>query len=203
MKITSIKVQVKNPERVSVYIDENYALSLNHSQLLSERIYAGLEITQERLAELKRTSEFGKAYERALMYAMLRPRSVREIEQYCQRKMWPAEDCRAIVNKLTARGIVDDTAFARSWVENRTLNKSTSQRKLKLELKQKGVADDIIVRAMADSSYDESKALRDLISKKRKLTRFRNDNQKLIGYLARQGFVFDDIMRILADESTI
>jgi regulatory protein len=193
MKITSVKAQTKNPERVSVYVDEKYAFSLNHAQLLDQRIHAGLELTEERLSELKHISEFGKAYERALMYAMLRPRSVREMQDYCRRKKWSPEDAKAIIDKLAARRYLDDSTFARSWVENRALNKSTSQRKLRLELKQKGVTDDIIAEVLAGSSYDEGKALRDIIAKKRKLSRFKDNDQKLMEYLARQGFGFDDI----------
>lgn len=182
-----------------MYVDEKYAFSLNHAQLLDQRIHAGLELTEERLAELKHISEFGKAYERALMYAMLRPRSLREMQDYCRRKKWSPEDADAIIDKLAARRYVDDRTFARSWVENRALNKSTSQRKLRLELKQKGVADDVIAEVLAASSYNEDKALRDIIAKKRKLSRFKDDNQKLMEYLARQGFGFDDIKNALSD----
>lgn len=198
MKITTIKAQVKNPERVSVYIDEKYAFSLNHAQLLDQRLHSGLELTEERLAELKHISEFGKAYERALMYSMLRPRSVRELQDYCRRKKWTPEDSQAIIEKLQARGYINDRSFARSWVENRSLNKSTSQRKLRLELKQKGVGDDVVNEVLAESSYDESKALRDMVAKKRKLSRYKGDDQKLMQYLARQGFGFDDIKQALS-----
>lgn len=197
MKITSVKAQTKNPERVSVYVDDKYAFSLNHAQLLDQRIHAGLELTEERLAELKHISEFGKAYERALMYAMLRPRSVREMQDYCRRKKWPPEDSQAIIDKLSSRRHIDDRSFARSWVENRALNKSTSQRKLRLELKQKGVADDIVAEVLSSGSYNEAKALQDIVAKKRKLSRFKNDDQKLMEYLARQGFGFDDIKNAL------
>lgn len=197
MKITAIKAQVKNPERVSVYIDGTYALSLSYNQLLEQKLHAGLEVTDTRLAELKHTSDMGKAYERAMMYALLRPRSMREIQDYCRRKKWPPEDCRVIIDKLVARGYINDRAFARSWVENRALNKSTSHRKLWLELKQKGIADDIIADVMQASSYDEMKALGDLVAKKRKLARYKGDDQKLMQYLARQGFGFDDIKRVI------
>lgn len=76
MKITAIKAQVKNPERVSIYVDEKYAFSLNHAQLLDLKIRIGLELDDAHLAELKKASELGKAYERALIFSMIRPRSV-------------------------------------------------------------------------------------------------------------------------------
>jgi regulatory protein len=201
MKITAIKAQIRNPDRVSLYVDEKYVLSLNHTQLLDQHLYTGLEITEERLAELKHLSDFGKAYERSLMFAMLRPRSVREMQDYCRRKKWPQEDCQTIIEKLLARGYINDHSFARSWVENRAFNKSTSQRKLRLELKQKGITDDIIAEVFSAGSYDEGKALHDIIAKKRKLSRFKGDDQKLMEYLARQGFGFDDIKAALSEDT--
>jgi regulatory protein len=197
MKITAIKAQVKNPERLSIYVDEKYAFSLNYAQLLDEKLHSGLDIDDARLAELKHTSDFGKAYERALNYTMIRPRSIREMQDYARRKKWAPEDTQVIIDKLVAKRYLDDRNFARAWVESRALANKTSQRKLRLELKQKGVADDIIVEALQNAAYDETNALKQLIAKKRKLARYAADEQKLMHYLARQGFGFDDIKEAL------
>lgn len=197
MKITAIKAQVKNPERISIYVDEKYSFSLNYNQLLDQKLHVGVELDDPRLAELKHISDFGKAYERAMMYSLLRPRSLRELRDYCRRKKWAPEDCEIIIQKLLDKGYVNDRAFAKSWIENRAINKSTSQRKLRMELKQKGITDDIINDVLQQSSYSEDTALRDMIAKKRRLSRYKDDEQKLMQYLARQGFGFDEIKQAL------
>jgi len=197
MKITALKAQVKNPERVSVYVDEKYSFSVGVNQVLDLKLHSGLELTEARLAELKRISEFGKAYERALMYVMLRPRSRREVQDYARRKKWNPEDTQAIIEKLVLKRYLDDYSFARSWVESRALNKKISRRKLIMELKQKGVTDDIISDVLENSNFDESSSLQQLIEKKRKLARYAGDDQKLMRYLASQGFSFDDIKAAL------
>lgn len=196
MTITGIKAQVKNPDRVSVYVDEKYAFSLSYPQVLDQKVRVGLTVDDARLAELKHASDFGKAYERALMFVMLRPRSVREVQDYARRKKWTPEDSELIINKLIAKRYLSDSAFARSWVQSRALGNKTSARKLRLELKQKGVTDDIIKEVFEASSYDELDALRALVTKKRKLARY-GDDQKLMRYLAGQGFSFDDIKNAL------
>ncbi|HVI68927.1 MAG TPA: RecX family transcriptional regulator [Magnetospirillaceae bacterium] len=196
MTITGIKVQVKNPDRVSVYVDGKYALSLSYSQVLDQKIRIGLEVDESHLETLKHASDFGKAYEQALMFVMLRPRSTREVQDYARRKKWTPEDTQAIIEKLIAKQHLDDHTFTRSWVGSRALGKKTSARKLRMELKQKGVTDDIIKEVFATSHYDELDALRELITKKRKLARY-GDEQKLIRYLAGQGFGFDDIKNAL------
>src|SRR5690349_7594691 len=132
MKITAIKAQVKNTERLSVYVDGKYSFSLSYPQLLDQKLHAGLEITDQRLIELKHVSDFGKAYERALMYVMLRPRSQREVRDYARRKQWAPEDTQAIIDKLLAKKYLDDRSFARSWVESRALGNKTSARKLRM-----------------------------------------------------------------------
>ena len=197
MQITAIKAQVKNQERVSVYVDEKYAFSLTHNQLLEQKIHSGLEIDESRLAELKAASEFGKAFDRILNYLMIRPRSRKEVQDYCWRKKITPEDCAIIMEKLAARGYIDDAKFARAWVESRRLTKASSKRKLQLELRQKGVSDEYIAKAFEASEYDERTALEEMITKKRRLSRYQDD-QKLLQYLIRQGFAYDLVKELLS-----
>lgn len=199
MKITAIKAQVKNTERISIYVDEKYSFSLGYNQLLDQKLHVGLEVDEARIAELKHISDFGKAYERALNYVMIRPRSVREVQDYARRKKWTPEDTAAIIQKLQARRYLDDANFARAWVENRALGGKTSKRKLQMELKTKGVANDIIKQAIQNAEFDDTNALKELIAKKRRLPKYAADEQKLMQYLARQGFSFDDIKQALAN----
>lgn len=198
MKITAIKAQVKNTERVSVYVDESYAFSLTHNQLLEQKIHAGLELSEARLDELKAVSEFGKAFDRVLNYLMIRPRSRQEVQDYCWRKKITPEDCQAIMDKLSKRGYLDDAAFARAWVESRRLTKATSKRKLQLELRQKGISDELANQAFESSEYNEDTALKELIVKKRRLSRYQ-DEQKLLQYLVRQGFSYEAVKNILTE----
>lgn len=197
MKITAIKAQVKRADRVSVFVDGKYALSLNYSQVLDQKIRTGLEVDNAKLAELKQCSDFGKAYERALNYVTLRPRSEREVRDYARKKQWSPADTEVIVSKLRTRNYINDSNFARAWVESRMAGKKTSARKLKLELKQKGVAEDIIKNALDNAEFADSDALSSLISKKLRLAKYAADPQKLMLYLVRQGFGYDDVKNAL------
>lgn len=199
MKITAIKAQVKNTERISIYVDEKYSFSLSYNQLLDQKLRVGQEVDDARIAELKHISDFGKAYERALNYVMIRPRSVREVQDYARRKKWTPEDTALIIEKLQTRRYLDDANFARAWVENRALGGKTSKRKLQMELKAKGVADNVIKQVLENAEFDESDALNAIIAKKRRLPKYAADEQKLMQYLARQGFSFDDIKQALAN----
>ncbi|HVX57404.1 MAG TPA: regulatory protein RecX, partial [Candidatus Saccharimonadales bacterium] len=103
---------------------------------------------------------------------------------------------RQILNKLSILGLLDDEAFARSWVANRRLLKPVSRRKLLQELRAKRVPDDAAQQALVEDETDEQAVLLDLIARKRRLSRYRDD-RKLMQYLAGQGFGYGDIKEAL------
>ncbi len=196
MKITSIKQQVKRADRYSVYVDEKYAFSLSEGELLAQGIASGQEIDKQRLRELKESSSNDKAYGNALRYAVMRPRSLWEMRTYLGRKQVEEPVAMAIMDRLQRNGLLDDLGFARAWVANRRLLKSTSKRRLVLELKQKHVPEHIIDEAMQEDDASERDVLRELVEKRR--ARY-TDNAKFMQYLARQGFSYDDIKTVLEE----
>ena len=197
MKITSIKQQVKRADRYSIFVDGKYSFSLSESALLAQRLASGQEFDEKELAELKKASGDDKAYGNALRYVAMRPRSVWEIETYLRRKDVEEPVAAEIIKRLQAVGLLDDVAFGRAWVANRRLLKSTSKRKLQLELRQKHLSSAVIDQVLQEDETDERDTLRDLVEKKR--GRY-PDKQKFMQYLARQGFGYDDIKTVLNED---
>lgn len=224
MKITKISQQIKRKDRYSIYVDEKYSFSLSDYQLISAGLKVGKEYTEASLYELINESQFGKAYERALNYVMIRPRSAKEIRDYLSRtflypkpKMYVNKQGERIVKKkevdksatqhmiervlerLEEKGYSSDQKFAEAWVRSRQLTKKSSKRRLQQELQAKGVASDIISTVLDDGSIDESGNLRRIIEKKQKQTRYQ-DETKLTQYLLRQGFSYSDIKKELESD---
>lgn len=215
MKITDISVQVKNPDRVNISVDGSYRFSLDVFQVGELGVKIGKEFTEAELAQIENESKFGKLYARALEYCLMRPHSAREVKDYLWRKTRAtkyksrdgqikerlgdsAENADRVFERLVGKGYIDDEKFARFWVQNRNLTKGASQRKLTAELRAKGVESAIIEQALAEGERSDDDELRKVIAKKRK--RY-DDEQKLIAYLARQGFSYDDIKSALQDEN--
>jgi len=194
MKITNIKQQVKRPDRYSVFVDGKYAFSLSETALLEQRLAGGQELDVQQLAALKEASGADKAYGNALRYAAMRLRSEWEVRTYLQRKKVDEPVAEDIMTRLRRIGLLDDTAFARAWVANRRTLKSTSKRKLQLELQQKHVPEGVIRQVLEQDQTDERETLRQLIAKKQ--ARY-PDRMKFMQYLARQGFSYDDIKAVL------
>lgn len=196
MKITSIQTQVKQTGRYSVFVEGNYAFSLSADALLEARLTQGQDVTEADIERYKRLSSEDKAYNLTLAYVARRMRSEGELADYFRRKQYAPELSAEIMERLRRIGFVDDAAFARRWVESRRNLHASSAKKLRLELRQKKVPDSIIQTVLAEDETDERQLLRELVDKKRKQSRYQDD-QKLMAYLARQGFNYDDIRQVI------
>ena len=200
MKITAIKQQVKRQGRFSIFVDEKYAFSLSESALLQQDVRIGREVTPEELQAYKEAAQFDKAYNLVLAYIARRSRSEWELRDYFRRKDIDEEAGELILGRLKDFGYVNDENFARSWVENRRLLKPMSKRRLRLELKQKHVSEDIIARVLEADETSDRETLKQLVEKKRKQTRYQDDT-KLMQYLVRQGYSYDDVKSVMRGDA--
>lgn len=200
MKITAIKQQERLKGRYSVYVDEKYTFSLSEGALLDQKLFVGQELTKEQVAEYKKLSADDKAYNLTLAYVARRMRSRWELEDYFRRKGYEEEVGNQVMEKLLEFRLVNDEAFARSWVENRRLLKPVSKRRLTQELRQKRIADDIIDTVLTEDETNELAVLGELVERKRKQSKYK-DNLKLMQYLAGQGFNYGDIKTALNEDS--
>lgn len=200
VKITNIKQQQRRTDRYSIYIDNKYFFSLSGEELINSGLKTGTELTELDMSMLKSRAVLDKAYDRALNLISHRSRSEGELRDYLKRHKYDSNTIDQTLNRLRKFGYINDADFARRWVENRRLLKPTSKRKLSLELRQKYISDEIIRQTLEDDSADELEILRKLIINKRRQTKYQND-VKLMQYLSRQGFAYDDIKSVLSDLS--
>ena len=86
LRITDLRQAVKNENRVNVFVNNKYSFSLDISQVVDFHLKKGLVISAEQLEEFKRASEFGKLYQRALEWVLVKPRSEKETYDYLYKK---------------------------------------------------------------------------------------------------------------------
>lgn len=199
MKITGIKQQVKRADRYSVFVEGNYAFSLSESALLESKLASGQELSGQQVKEFKKLSAEDKLYNQTLSYVAMRPRSRWEIEFYLERKQASPTLAESILNKLNVIGLIDDEKLAKAYVNDRRLLRPASRRKMMAELRKKRIADDIIQKVLGSEEVSDSSALAEIVAIKRKQTKYQG-NLKLMQYLARQGFNYDDIKAALKSE---
>lgn len=209
MKITGISVQARDKNRVNVSVDGKYRFSLAIAQVAELGIRTGHDYSDEQLTALEEESLFGKLYMRTLEYCFVRPRSQREVRDYLYRKTRqrmgktgelipgaPVPLTERVFDRLQAKGYIDDLKFAQYWVENRNQRKGSSKRKLMSELAAKGVDRAIVDQVMGETGRSDDTEIQKIIAKKyRRYT----EPQKLLAYLARHGFSYDDSKQAIAD----
>ena len=199
MKITSVKQQVGKKDRYSVFVDEEYSFSLSESALLESGIHNGQELGDKQVGEFKKLSADDKIRIQTLRYVAMRARTKWEVEFYLQKKGASPPLVSTLLNMLSNVGLIDDLAYAKTFIKDRNLLRPTSALKIKYELRKKRIDDKVIREAFDEEGGTEADALKAMIEKKRRQTKYQDD-QKLMQYLARQGFRYDDIKSALASE---
>ena len=191
-RITDLKQGVRNPDRVNVYVNEKFLCSLDISQVVDFGIKVGLEVAADKMEELKKASEFGKLYQRTLEWVLTRPHSEKECRDYLYKKIFEKKLDKIyidrIIERLKAKKYLDDYKFAEYYVENRFVKKGVSMKRLKMELLKKGVHSEIIEEVLTDSERNDREEILKIIAKKRAKY---PDDEKLIQYLCRQGFLYE------------
>jgi regulatory protein len=189
-KITALEFQKKNPDRVSVFLDGSFAFGL--PAIIAARLKQGQVLSDAEIQSLEAEGSIEAAYDRTLNYLSYRPRSRAEVERYLQKRGLSEAQIEPVAQRLERAGLLDDEAFARYWVENRERHRPRGPRALRYELRQKGVSNETIDRAVASVDVPDS-AYRCAGPKARQLAHLDQGTfmKKLVAYLARRGFDYE------------
>lgn len=200
MKITAIKQQVKNPERVSVFVDGKYSFSLSYNEVITSKIKNNMELNTPDVKKYKKLSADGKLRSRTLEWLLNRPHSTRELRDYLYRKKAEPDMIEALTKEFTDRGYLDDRKFAQ-WLVELQKRRNKSNRAIRAELFKKGIGREIADEVLQGSALQNAEAarLKELIAKKQRVTRYKNDPQKLTQYLVAQGFSWQLVKDQLAN----
>jgi len=133
-----------------------------------------------------------KAYQQALRYLKFRMRSRAEIRKYLKEKKFPVKAVESTIHQLTLIGLLDDHQFARLWVENRRRFRPRGIYALKMELKAKGIADDI-VSSVLKYEDEEKNAYAAIASRIPRWSHLGKEEltKKIFNFLRSRGFSFE------------
>jgi regulatory protein len=199
--VTALEVQKRDKERVNVFIDGEFAFGLN--VLDAARLRKGQVLAEAEIAALREADAVVQAVNTAAHFLSYRPRSTAEIRRNLKEKDVAEAVIDAAIEKMTGMGYLDDAAFARYWVDNRSQFKPLSHRALRQELRQKGLADAVIDEALGEQSESDL-AYKAATTQLRKL-RSRTEaafKTKMNAFLQRRGFSYSttqDVVRRLIE----
>jgi regulatory protein len=196
-KITAISVQKKNPNRVNIYLDGEFAFGV--ARITAAWLKNGDELSDEKISRLLAEDTREWAYQQSLLFLSYRARSEKEIRQNLQKHEISEEVIEETLVRLRNAGLANDNDFARLWVENRSTFHPRSKKALAIELRQKGLNDEAIQDSL--SGVDEETLAYETGLKR--ATRFRGlawmaFRKKLSEFLARRGFSYSVIAPIVS-----
>ncbi len=193
MRVTAIEKQ-RRKNRLNLFLDGRFALGLSTDVAAQVSLRVGDEVDGDRLRTLREAEASADVISAALRLLSYRPRSETELRQRLARRGEPPALVDSTIQRLRELGLVDDAAFARSWVESRERASPRGQRLLRQELRAKGVNSDAS-RELVEGVDDAEAALRASARRAASLSGLPQEEfrRRLGDFLRRRGFDYETI----------
>ncbi|HMB89633.1 MAG TPA: RecX family transcriptional regulator [Rhodothermales bacterium] len=204
-KITRLAQQKRKPERVSVFVNGDFAFGVHMDLVLEHGLYKGLDLDVPTQLEIIAADRTRAANEVALTYLSYKARTEQEVRRKLARKDFDDTVADRTVARLHELGYLDDAAYAHSYVEGRFRNRGYGPQRLRRDLQKRGVAarhidaaleamleeDDVLDAARGHAEKRWPRLAREPDPYKRR--------QKLTNYLRRRGFAYETIRRVVEE----
>ncbi len=202
MKISDIKRQKKNSNRVSVYIDGKYSFSLDFDTLMASQLHVGDTVTDEKRSALVQKDEFPRARDYAYSLLSYRDRTEYEIKDRLLAKGFQENSVKKVLSFLKERHLIDDFQFAHKWVDDIFLSRPMGRIRVVHELIKRKVKGSIIeeVCEVKFSPGRELELARRAAEKKlHSLEHYQREEviKKVFSFLKNRGFEFEIIKDVM------
>ena len=191
MKITALTK--KNGSRWQVDVDGAYWYILDAELILQYHLRVGMEVEETLLAEVMDAAQRRKARERAFYLLELREHSKKELIDKLARSV-SYEIAEETAGRMEERGLIREDAYARRLAEYLMLTKKRGPRRVRLEMRQKGLSEDLIDAAI-EAVQPEEELLVALV--RQKYARYLGDEKgknKVLQALMRLGHSYYDAL---------
>lgn len=210
-QITSIEPQKKRKNRFNIFLDGDFAFGADENILAKFQLAAGKTITLNQVEKLIKENELGKLMDQTLRFLSYRPRSEKEVVDYLTKKISQKENIKylqakesplitQVIIKLKRYKYLNDLEFAKWLVGSRLRSKPVGLSLIKVELKRKGISQEIIESTL--SKYPSQIKLAQRAVEK-KLKRWQKlppleFKKKIYAYLISRGFNYETIEAVFA-----
>ena len=197
MTVTNIEAVTKT--RYKVYVDEQFAFVLYKGELSRYHVAVGEEIPEEIYKEIYQEVIVKRAKLRALHLLNDMGRTEAQLRQKLKQSDYTEEVIEEAIRYVKSFGYVNDAEYARIFFINRKEKKS--RKELYLLLVQKGLNAELLDQVF-EESYDDNSSIEaiEAIMKKKRYnpeTATNAETQKILAYLTRKGFQYEDIRQVL------
>lgn len=197
--ITALEAQTRRP-RANLYLDGAFAFALSLESVAERDLQVGQTLSESECQALQREDLYRSAREAAWRLLSYRVRSRQELRQRLLRKGFSAETTDAVLTRLLELGHLDDTAFARSLVQQRSGGGGAhGPAALRGELRRRGIAREAAEQAL--TGLDESAAAREAAERRARSLSTADPalfRRRLGDFLVRRGFSYETARETVA-----
>ncbi|MGE9941291.1 regulatory protein RecX [Bariatricus sp. SGI.161] len=197
--MTVTKIEPVTKTRYKVYVDGQFAFVLYKGELSRYHIAEDSELEEEIYQNLRKEIVLKRAKLRAMHLLNDMGRTESQLRTKLLRNDYPSDIVEEAIAYVKSFGYINDAEYARNFIENRKEKKS--KKEIYAALCQKGLPKDLIETALEERYADDDSiaAIEAIVRKKKfdpKSTDYR-EMQKMMGYLVRKGFRYDDIRQVI------
>jgi regulatory protein len=203
--------QLKKNKRFNVFVDQKYAFSVSEENLLRYKLKPGLTLDEKEIKNITNDEFFKKLLDNCINFLSFRPRTEKEISDFIVKKISIKQEIPfnqakesqiipLVIKRLKKYKYINDKDFVAWWIKSRNESKQKGIKLIKLELRQKGIAKELLDKIVSNDSDQEALALIALEKKKSKWQRTdpKKLKTKVLYYLGSRGFDTDTIKRVFA-----
>jgi len=152
-------LRAANRGGVALYVDGEYTCAVSESLVARWRLFKGRELTGEDVAELKAASSAERVMGDAYRLLGHRARSTAELRRRLLAREHDAPAVAEALERLAADGLLDDAAFARSYVADKRRLHGWGVERIRRGLRELGVDGSLVDEAIGEGAEDDGAEL--------------------------------------------
>lgn len=196
-KITKIEPQVKNKDRVNIYLDGEFKLGCSLELAMLNHLKNDVEISDEQLEQLVFENEKTQALNKAVTLLGKNLKTRRQMRTYLNDKGYSKSIVDYVLEKLSEYNYINDINYAKIYI--RSVKNKYGKVKIIANLRQKGVSDKDIDEVMQEFESDTDSIMA-LAQKYMKNKEVNQDNiAKLYRHLLSKGFGYDEVNSVVRE----
>ena len=196
MLITAIEPRRKGLS--ALYLDGEFAVSLDTQTLLENRFDVGREVSDGELKDIIEKSGERRAKEKALWLISYRDHTKKELQDKLRRTC-DAQSAEKAADRMEELGLVNDEQYAQRYARRLLLEKRLTRRAALFEMTRKGIDKQTAEEALGAVDVDYRDNIRAVIEKKYRSIGDEETKRRAVAALQRLGYGWDDIRAVLEE----
>jgi SOS response regulatory protein OraA/RecX len=201
--ITSVRRNVKNAGRCSVFVDDDFFAACPIDVALALGLRKGLEMSADLERRLRSEDRRMVLRQKAYRYATYKPRTERDLRRFLDKAEATEEESSGVLAWLAEFRLIDDEGYARRFIEASKLRKPLSPTMMRRSLLAKGLSESVVEAAMASETtpQDSFEAARAVARKKLRMLTSDDDRStedKLVRFLQYRGYAWTVIKDVIS-----